>query len=107
MVSKELKMDTIIEVHDFEELKRAELMDSKLIGINNRNLKTFNTDLSTTVSLAKSIQSNDKLLISESGFHCKEHLTEIYKETAISIFLIGELLMKSDNLSSEIKNLLN
>ena len=82
-------------------------MKSKMIGINNRNLNTFKTDLNITIKLAENIYDNDKLLISESGFQSKKDVDKIYSSTGINNFLIGEFLMKTDNLSQKIRELLN
>ena len=103
----ELKMDSIIEVHDYDELQRAKSMNSNMIGINNRNLNNFETNLDTTINLSQHLDDCDKLIISESGFHSKSDISKIYTITGISNYLIGEFLMKSDNLSHEIKELLN
>ena len=106
-IAFELNLDTIIEVHNVDELQRAKSMNSNMIGINNRNLNTFVTDLETTIKLAKHIENSDKLLISESGFHSKNDIKKIYESTGVNNFLIGEFLMKSDNLTSQLKELLN
>ncbi len=105
-VAEELNMDSIIEVHNIYELEIAKRMNSKMIGINNRNLKNFVTDLNTTIELAKKIGDCDKLLISESGFHSKEDIDKIKESTKINNFLIGEFLMKSKNLQTHINKLL-
>lgn len=106
-IANELGMDSIIEVHDLDELKRADLMKSKMIGINNRNLKTFVTNLETTINLSKHISDSNKLFISESGFNSKENIDQIAIITGINNFLIGEYLMKSQNLALHIQQLLN
>tara|TARA_B100000401_G_C52813386_1_gene725230 strand:- start:4126 stop:4917 length:792 start_codon:yes stop_codon:yes gene_type:complete len=105
-IANELEIDTIIEVHNIEEFERAQLINSKIIGINNRNLNNFKTDLKTTIQLSKKIFNDDKLLISESGFHSKEDIDKIFNQTGINNFLIGEYLMKSENLAVHIKELL-
>ena len=69
-------MDVLLEVHDEIELERALNLKSKLIGINNRNLKTFKTDINTTRNLAKLIPEN-RFLISESGLNSPEDLREL------------------------------
>ncbi len=106
-LASELKMDSIIEVHDYDELQRAKSMNSNMIGINNRNLNNFETNLDTTIVLSQHLDDCDKLVISESGFHSKSDISKVYTETGISNYLIGEFLMKSDNLSHQIKELLN
>ena len=106
-LASELKMDSIIEVHDYDELQRAKTMNSNMIGINNRNLNNFVTNLDTTINLSQHLDNSDKLIISESGFHSKGDISKIYTTTGISNYLIGEFLMKSDNLPNHIAELLN
>ena len=106
-LSKKLKMDSIIEVHDYDELQRAKSMSSNIIGINNRNLNNFVTNLDTTINLSQHLDNCDKIIISESGFHSKSDISKVYTTTGISNYLIGEFLMKSDNLQHNIKELLN
>ena len=103
----ELKMDSIIEVHDYDELQRAMSMNSNMIGINNRNLNNFVTNLNTTIDLSQHLDNCDKLIISESGFHSKRDISKVHTATGISNYLIGEFLMKSDNLPQHIEELLN
>lgn len=99
------KMDVLIEVHDEEELERALELNSKLIGINNRNLKTFETDLETTRKLAKLVPQ-DRFLISESGLNSSQDLNELTKHGA-SAFLIGESLMRQDDVETATRNLIS
>jgi indole-3-glycerol phosphate synthase len=99
------KMDVLIEVHDEEELERALGLNSKLIGINNRNLKTFETDLETTRKLAKLVPQ-DRFLISESGLNSSQDLNELTKHGA-SAFLIGESLMRQDDVETATRNLIS
>ena len=106
-LASELKMDSIIEVHDYDELQRAKTMNSNMIGINNRNLNNFVTNLDTSINLSQHLGNCDKLIISESGFHSKSDISKIYTSTGISNYLIGEFLMKSDNLPNHIAELLN
>ena len=106
-IAKELDMDSIIEVHNLEELHIAKKLNSNMIGINNRNLKNFVTDLNITIQLSKYVNDTNKLLISESGFHSKQDINKIISNTGINNFLIGEFLMKSDNLPLHINELLN
>ena len=97
----------IIEAHNDKELERAISMDSEIIGINNRNLNNFVTDLQTTINLSKKIKNKNSLIISESGYSSKTEITKIHELTGITNFLVGEFLMKSKNLASEISKLLN
>ena len=106
-IAYDLGLDTIIEVHDASEFELAKKLNSKIIGINNINLNNFVTDINTSIKLAKEFNNNEKILISESGFHGKEDIKKIYDETGLNNFLIGEYLMKSKDLDNHIIELLN
>jgi len=94
--AKEWNMDALIEVHDKSELERALRLDVEMIGINNRNLRTFETSLETSINLAKNLP-NDKLLISESGISTNEQLLMLKQRANISTVLVGESLMRHDD----------
>ena len=98
-------LDVLIEVHNSEELKRAFKLKSKLIGINNRDLKTFNTELKTTIELAAKIPEA-YLIVSESGLNSKNDLSKMARINVKS-FLIGESLMRKKNIRESIEELLN
>jgi len=100
LLAKELGMDVLMEVHNHEELVRALNTPAQLIGINNRNLKTFVTALETSVELAKEIPS-DRIIISESGIHSTEHV-KMLQENDINAFLVGEAFMRKDNPGAEL-----
>lgn len=103
--ARHYNMDILIEVHNLEELKDAQdALQSPLIGINNRNLKTFQTDLNVSIELSKHI-NNDKLIICESGITTKDDIKMMYEHN-IHHFLIGESLMKQNNISLAVQNLL-
>ena len=87
-----LELDYLIEVHDAEELQRVEHFNNALIGVNNRNLKTFEVDINNSVNLKNSF-SGDNIFIAESGIKNKDDLSYL-KERGISVFLIGESLMR-------------
>ncbi len=87
----DIGLSVLIEVHNAQELERALRMKSKLIGINNRNLKTLEVDLKTSLSLAKSVP-DDYVLVGESGIRSKNDIA-ILKEKNINCFLIGEHFM--------------
>ncbi len=106
-IAIDLDLDTIIEIHNKDEFQLASRMSSNMIGINNRNLNNFVTDIKTTINISKNIINNDKLLISESGFRSRLDIDKILNTTGINNFLIGEYLMKSNNLSTLIRELLN
>ena len=97
-------MEALIEVHDREELDRALDLKSPLIGVNNRNLKTFETDLETTRELSRHIPA-DRMLISESGLFTPADLADMAAHGARS-FLIGESLMRQADVAAATKALL-
>ena len=90
-----LNMSVIIEVHTKEEAKNSIKFKDALIGINNRNLKTLETDMNTTYDIHDLLTIHKGPLISESGIKTKEELLEISKKTKIKTFLIGESLLKN------------
>jgi len=89
-----LKLDYIIEVHDEEELQRAQHFSNAIIGVNNRNLKTFDVDINNSVELKK-IFEGENIFIAESGIKSKKDI-EYLRQHNINVFLIGESLMKGD-----------
>ncbi len=93
--AQNLKMSVIVEVHTVEEAKKALRFNEALIGINNRNLKTLKTEISTTYEINDFLKNHTGPLISESGIKTKEELLEIKKKTNIKTFLIGESLLKN------------
>ena len=90
-----LNMSVIIEVHTKEEAKNCIKFKDALIGINNRNLKTLETNVNTTYDIHDILINHTGPLISESGIKTKEELLEINKKTKIKTFLIGESLLKN------------
>jgi indole-3-glycerol phosphate synthase len=102
-----LDMDVLIEVHDSEELERALLLKMPLIGINNRNLRTFKTDLTTTLSLLKSIPTEaGYIVVSESGIHTPEDIA-LLRNSNVNSFLVGEAFMKADDPGVALAHLIN
>lgn len=97
-------MDVLLEVHDGEELDRALHLKSPLLGINNRNLKTFDVTLDTTHELSKNVPS-DRHMVTESGIFTPDDMAEMASVGARS-FLIGESLMRQDNVAEATKTLL-
>ena len=93
-ISERLKLDYIIEVHDEEELQRVQHFSNAIIGVNNRNLKTFDVDINNSVELKK-IFDGQNTFIAESGIKSKKDI-EYLKQHNINVFLIGESLMKGD-----------
>jgi len=99
-----LQMDVLVEVHDRQELDRALRLDAKMIGINNRDLKTLNIDLATTEALAPTIP-DDRLIVSESGLHCHDDLLRM-AEVGARCFLVGESLMRKADVTAATQHLL-
>ncbi len=93
-IAERLKLDYIIEVHDEEELQRVQHFSNAIIGVNNRNLKTFDVDINNSVELKK-IFDGQNTFIAESGIKSKKDI-EYLKQHNINVFLIGESLMKGD-----------
>ena len=93
-LAMKLGMDVLIEVHDAEELERALKVPNPMIGINNRNLRTFDVSLQTTLDLLASI-SDDRLVVTESGIHAPEDVA-LMREHNVNAFLVGEAFMRAD-----------
>ena len=91
-LATKLGMDVLVEVHDANELQRALQLDTKLIGINNRGLRTFKTDLQTTLTLKNDIPE-DRLVITESGIHTREDV-KLMLSNDVYTFLVGEAFMR-------------
>lgn len=89
-----LRMDVLIEVHDEEELARALRVDNRLIGINNRNLRTFDMDLGTTLEMLDRIPDN-RILVTESGIHTTEDVA-LMQRNGVNAFLVGEAFMRAE-----------
>lgn len=103
-LSDSLGMDVLIEVHNEEELNRALTLSPKMVGVNNRNLKTLDVNLQTGLDLAKKIPNNI-LKVAESGIHNHSNIQE-FIGVGYSAFLIGESLMRQENISVAVKNIL-
>ena len=103
--AEEWKMDALVEVHDQLELDRALALGAEFIGINNRNLRTFETTLDTSINLAVGVPKNT-LLVSESGIVNHDHILKLDHEAGIGTFLVGESLMRQDDVVSATRALL-
>ncbi len=104
LAATEWGMDALIEVHDRAELDRAALLSSSLLGINNRDLNTFVTDLATTRDLARRAPA-DRMIISESGLSTPADLADMARH-GVRNFLIGESLMRQDDVATATRALL-
>jgi len=93
-IAERLKLDYIIEVHDEEELQRVQHFTNAIIGVNNRDLKTFDVDINNSVELKKTFEG-ENIFIAESGIKSKKDI-EYLQQHNINVFLIGESLMKGD-----------
>jgi indole-3-glycerol phosphate synthase len=102
--AKAWNMDAIAEVHDAHELDRALRLDCRLIGINNRDLKTFKTTLETTLRLAPGIPDN-RIVVAESGIATPADLALLAK-AGVHAFLVGESLMREDDVAAATRALL-
>lgn len=101
----EIGLDVLIEVHDEAELHRALATGNKLIGINNRNLHTFETSLDTTFNLLDLIPK-DRVVVTESGIHTVDHVKAMRGHN-VNAFLVGEVFMKAKDPGHELLNLFN
>ncbi|MEO6688954.1 MAG: indole-3-glycerol phosphate synthase TrpC [Dokdonella sp.] len=103
LLAAELDLDVLIEVHDEAELERALDIPAPLIGINNRNLRTFETSLDTTLHLRKRV-GDERLLVTESGIHTPADVARM-REAGIGAFLVGEAFMRAHDPGAELARL--
>lgn len=98
-----LNMDVLVEVHDKEELDRTLALPNSLIGINNRNLHTFETRLETTLELLENVP-DDRLIVTESGIHAPSDVA-VMREHNVNAFLVGEAFMRADDPGAKLAEL--
>jgi indole-3-glycerol phosphate synthase len=101
--ARSLDLEVLLEIHNREELDKALITGARLIGINNRDLKTFNVSLSVVEELGPLVKKAGAYLISESGIHQKEDVERVRLAGANGI-LVGESLMKSDNVKERLES---
>ncbi|WP_347260515.1 indole-3-glycerol phosphate synthase TrpC [Rudaea sp.] len=102
-LADELGMDVLVEVHDGEELERALATSARLIGINNRNLRTFETTLATTLDLRSRVPA-ERLPVTESGIVAREDVARM-RAADVHAFLVGETFMRAEDPGAELKRL--
>ncbi|CAH2213828.1 indole-3-glycerol phosphate synthase TrpC [Tepidibacter aestuarii] len=102
-IAKELELDCLVEIHDETELDMVLNTETKIIGINNRDLKTFKTDIKTTEKLIKLIPK-DKIIVSESGINTRNDM-KFLEGLKVNGVLIGESLMKSKYINEKLDEL--
>ena len=98
-----LGLSVIVEAHDEDEVKRALWAGANIVGVNNRNLKDFTVDLSTSIKL-RSLVPSDKIFVAESGIKTKQDMQGL-RDYGVNAILIGETLMRSENKAEVIKEL--
>jgi indole-3-glycerol phosphate synthase len=104
-VAESLALACLVEVHTQEELAIALDVDAQIIGINNRDLRTFHTDIATTFRLREAIPA-DKIVVSESGIYSHEDVMRL-QEAGVQAMLVGESLMRSPDIGEQVRHLLN
>jgi indole-3-glycerol phosphate synthase len=102
-IAAQLGLDCLVEVHTKEEVERAVAAGAGIIGINNRNLETFSTDLMTSLELASSVPEG-KIIVSESGINTRKDI-DILMKVGIHSFLVGETLMRAEDIGGKLKEL--
>lgn len=103
LLAAELDLDVLCEVHDVEEMERALALPVPLIGVNNRNLRTFETTIDTSIELQSMIEY-DRILVSESGIHTHDDVERL-QDAGINAFLVGEAFMRAGDPGAELKRL--
>lgn len=104
-LAHDLGIDVLVEAHDETELERALATPAKLVGINNRNLRTFETSLDTTLALRARVPA-DRLLVTESGIHTPADVARM-RGAGVHAFLVGEAFMRAEDPGTELRRLFN
>jgi indole-3-glycerol phosphate synthase len=94
-LARDIGLDVLVEVHDEEELEDALATGAALIGVNNRDLRSFTTDLATSQRL-RPLVPGDRTMVTESGIHCREDVTRL-RQCGINVFLVGEAFMRRED----------
>ncbi|MGD9298409.1 MAG: indole-3-glycerol phosphate synthase TrpC [Thiohalocapsa sp.] len=102
-LADELGLDVLLEVHDAAELSRALSVPTRLVGINNRNLRTFDVSLSTTLELLPQVPA-DRLLVTESGIHSRDDVA-LMRANGVHAFLVGESFMRAPDPGAKLAEL--
>ena len=102
-IAQSVQLDVLMEVHDLAEMDRALETDARIIGVNNRNLKTFKVDLHTTEQLADEVPP-DHILVSESGIKNAQHAAQVASWRADAV-LVGESLMRAEDVGELVVDL--
>ena len=104
-IANALNLDVLVEVHSKEDVKKALDVDAEIIGINNRDLKTFNIDIKNTERLIPLIkEAKDKIIVSESGIETEKDIIYL-KNLGVNAILVGEAFMRSENILSKINEI--
>ncbi|MDE0324390.1 MAG: indole-3-glycerol phosphate synthase TrpC [Candidatus Poribacteria bacterium] len=104
-VAESLSLACLVEVHTQEELAIALDVDAQIIGINNRDLRTFHTDIATTFQLREAIPT-DRIVVSESGIYSREDVTRL-QQANVQAMLVGESLMRSPDIGQQVRCLIS
>ena len=103
--ANDLNISTLVEVHTKKEAEEALFFENSIIGINNRNLKTLEISLDTSISLSKILKPHKNALVCESGIHSQGEIKLIIEKANIFNFLIGESLLTSNDIATKLKDL--
>jgi indole-3-glycerol phosphate synthase len=104
-LAHELQLDVLVEIHDRQELQRALLLPTRLMGINNRNLRTFTTSLETTIELLDEVP-DDRIVVTESAIHLAEDVA-LMRQHQVNTFLVGESFMRAKQPGKKLAELFN